>query len=129
MLDACVKCENMHKACEIFDEMKTQTNLNADLITYSTVIKGFCKQKNIEKAYHFLNIMLGSKITPDEALINLLLECCFSTGNTDKGIEIFNIMNSLKISASNITYSILIKVIITSWGRRIYGKSKMKFNM
>jgi len=113
MIDACVKCDNMIKALEIFEEMTNGNRaIYPDLITYSTMIKGFCKQKNIEKAYHFLNLILNNKITPDEALINLLLECCYSTGNIDRGVEIFNIMNSLKIPASNITYSILIKVNI-----------------
>ena len=112
MIDACVRCENMGKAMEIFEGMKQETAFTPDLITYSTMIKGFCKQKNIEKAYEFLHLMLNSNIRPDEALINLLLECCYATGKLDKGTEIFNIMNSLRIPPSNITYSVLIKVFL-----------------
>jgi pentatricopeptide repeat domain-containing protein 1 len=110
MLDACVKCDNMNKAAEIFEEIKASSTLNPDLITFSTLIKGFCKVKNIERANQFFQMILTHKIQPDEALINLILECCYGTGNTDKGVEIFNTMTNLKIPASNITYSIMIKV-------------------
>lgn len=110
MLDACVRCDHMEKLLEIFDEIQKNSSLRPDLVTYSTIIKGYCKEKNIEKASSFFHLMLNSKVRPDEPLINLLLECCFATGKLDKGTEIYGIMNSLRIPATNITYSILIKV-------------------
>jgi len=110
MLDACIRCDSMPKAIEIFETMQRERMFIPDLITYAIMIKGFCKQKNVERATQFLHMMLNSHIRPDEGLINLLLESCYITGKLDKGNEIFNIMNSLKIPASNITYSMLIKL-------------------
>lgn len=49
MIDCCVRCEDMLKATELFDQM-AQGDVSPDLITYSTLIKGHCQTKNIEKA-------------------------------------------------------------------------------
>ena len=108
IIDACVKGENITMASQLFAEMKTK--YSPDLITYSIMIKGFCRQKNIQKGYEFLMLMQSSNIVPDEALINLLLECCYSNNDSDIAVQIFNLMTSLKIPASNITYGIMIKV-------------------
>eukprot|EP01017_Pseudomicrothorax_dubius_P044136 TRINITY_DN7436_c0_g1_i1.p1 TRINITY_DN7436_c0_g1~~TRINITY_DN7436_c0_g1_i1.p1 ORF type:complete len:1144 (+),score=400.14 TRINITY_DN7436_c0_g1_i1:97-3528(+) len=108
ILDACVKCENLPRAQEIFADM--ERTLTPDLITYSTIIKGFCKRGDIETAYRFLDTMLDRNIKPDEALVNLILEGCYTSGKVDLGMKIFAIMNDLRISPSNITYSILIKI-------------------
>lgn len=62
LLDCCVRCFDMGTASKIFDEMQTggctkstsrrnedsQSVVQPDLISYSTMIKGFCKEKNIE---------------------------------------------------------------------------------
>ncbi len=112
MLDACIRCENIPRALEIFDTMQRERIFTPDLITFAIMIKGFCKQRNVDRATQFLHMMLNANIRPDEGLINLLLESCYITGKLDRGNEIFNIMISLKIPASNITYSMLIKVII-----------------
>ena len=47
LIDCCIRCNALMKAKEVFEEMKKST-IRPDLITYSTMIKGFCKEKNIE---------------------------------------------------------------------------------
>jgi pentatricopeptide repeat protein len=51
LLDCCVRCFNMPQAEVIFKAMQDQGQANSvrpDLITYSTMIKGYCKEKNLE---------------------------------------------------------------------------------
>lgn len=62
LLDCCVRCFDMNTASKIFDEMSqggciksnsrqqedSSYSVQPDLISYSTMIKGFCKEKNIE---------------------------------------------------------------------------------
>ena len=56
LIDCCIRCNSINTAVEIFDEIKLSTT-KPDLITYSTMIKGFCREKNIEKALMLLNEM------------------------------------------------------------------------
>lgn len=56
LIDCCIRCNSINKAMEIFEEMKLSPT-RPDLITYSTMIKGFCREKNIEKALIILNDM------------------------------------------------------------------------
>lgn len=112
-IDACVKADNLAKASELFEELNSNDKgMRPDLITYSTLIKGFCRQKNIDKAYYYLTHMQKQNIKPDEALFNQVLECCHSCNSCDLGIEIFNMMTSpaFRVAPSNITFSILIKL-------------------
>ena len=50
LIDCCVRCNNSAKAVEIFTEMK-ERKVSPDLITFSTLIKGFCKERNMEAAF------------------------------------------------------------------------------
>jgi len=54
LLDCCVRCNNIQTASLIFEEMKASST-SPDLITFSTMIKGYCKEKNIEKALEILD--------------------------------------------------------------------------
>jgi len=51
-----------------------------DLITYSTMIKGYCKEKNIEAALELLETMEDQQIKADEVLYNSLLDGCCKAG-------------------------------------------------
>ena len=111
IIDACVKADNIALASELFNELLDSSSyLKPDLITYSTLIKGLCRQKDIETAYYYLNLMQSFGIKPDEALFNLILECCHATNYYDLGLQIFEMMNQLRVPPSNITFSILIKL-------------------
>lgn len=41
MLDACAKCSCMEKASGLLEDMR-ETSIEPDIITYSTIIKGYC---------------------------------------------------------------------------------------
>merc|ERR1712202_21860 len=60
LIDCALICKNYQKADEIFQIMKSSPNHDSkpDLITYSTIIKAYCKNKNIEKALALYNEMI-----------------------------------------------------------------------
>ena len=126
VIDACVRCNNIQKALELFEELRCNGSFRPDMITFSTLMKGFCKQKDVERGLYFLKLMADMHIKPDEAMINILLECCYITGKTHRGMEVLDVMNSLKITPSNITYSILIKVDILSLSALLTCLSSME---
>lgn len=41
MLDACAKCGCMERASMLLEDMR-ETSIDPDIITYSTIIKGYC---------------------------------------------------------------------------------------
>lgn len=63
--------------------MKRRAETKPDLITFSTLIKGFCKDRNIDAAFKVLNEMKRANIEPDEVLFNSLLDGCFRSNEID----------------------------------------------
>ena len=91
MLDCCVECQNVDKMDEIYQTIKDKAsedddnNPQPDLITYSTVIKGYARSKNMEKVfdiYSFLNT--NSTFQMDEVIYNSILDGCAKTGKLEK---------------------------------------------
>lgn len=109
ILDACVKMQAFDKALILFEEMK-QT-INPDLITYSTLIKGFSKIGDLKVSYDLFTSMVEKHIIPDEPLSNLILEACFVNKNAELGIKIYESLNDLNAKFSSISYGIMIKVL------------------
>jgi len=68
--------------------MKVWSETKPDLITYSTLIKGFCKNKNIDDAFKILNEMKFNKIEADEVLFNSLLDGCFKSNELDLAFRV-----------------------------------------
>eukprot|EP00347_Sterkiella_histriomuscorum_P013026 403366299 len=116
LIDCCIRCNSIKKAMEIFEEMKQPiSHTKPDLITYSTMIKGFCREKNIQQALIMLNDMEKNNIMADEVLYNSLLDGCCKANEIEMALKVYKNMEILKIKPSNVTYSILIK---------IYGKQR-----
>ena len=111
LLNACVKCQSLDKATEIFAEM-TSTHIRPDLITYSTLIKGYCRGGDIARAHELFMAMIDSRITPDTAVINLFLENCFTSKKdySSEGIELFEMLQNSRIQPNQVTFSILVKL-------------------
>lgn len=47
-----------------------------DVISYSTMIKGFCKNDQIEKAMHLFSSLKNENILLDEVFYNSLIDGC-----------------------------------------------------
>jgi pentatricopeptide repeat protein len=90
-------------------------NAEPDLITFSTMIKGYCKQGYLSKSFQMLEMMTQASIVPDEVLYNSLLDGCVRSNEIELGLKVFDSMQQRGIPPSNVTYSILIK---------LYGRAK-----
>jgi len=116
MLDCCVECNKVDKMNEIYEQIKAKAieDENApqpDLITYSTVIKGYCRAKEMSqvfKIYDYLKTREDFKL--DEVVYNSILDGCAKSGKLEKAASIYNDMKAKNIPRSNVTYSILIKL-------------------
>jgi len=116
ILDCCVECNNYEMMEKIYEEIKSRVLLDEnsphpDLITYSTVIKGYSRMKNVEKVMDLYNFLKKrDDITLDEVIFNSILDGLLKTGKYDEALEIYNDMKKANVRRSNATFSILIKI-------------------
>ena len=119
MLDCCVENNSITKMNEIYESLKSNflesdydSNVpSPDLSTYSTVIKGYAKAKDMDKVFDIYSFLTKSKeFVLDEIIYNTVLDACAKTGNFEKAMEICESMRLQNVRKSNVTYSILIKL-------------------
>merc|ERR1719284_793780 len=56
VLDACAKCNAMHRASSLVEEMR-KTDVELDIITYSTLVKGYCCEGDVDRALRVVEEM------------------------------------------------------------------------
>jgi pentatricopeptide repeat protein len=115
LLDCAVQCNEFYKMDEIFKDIceneKKNPECSADLITYSTYIKGLCRCKRIDDAYNmFITLRNSKSYQVDEVLYNSLLDGLIKSHKNEPALNIYNMMQLDQIKPSNVTYSILIKL-------------------
>ena len=120
MLDCCVESNKLSKMNEIYVQIKEsfyadENQPQPDLITYSTVIKGYAKEGDMKKVFDIYQFLKnGNDFKLDEVIYNSILDGCVKQNHFDKAIEIYSDMKKLNITPSNVTYSILIKLFATN---------------
>merc|ERR1719230_1121620 len=93
---------DMHKA-----------NVEPDIITYSTLIKGYCLEGSVEKGFRVLDDMKAQgKLQADEIMYNSLLDGCAKQQRVEEALKLLKEMEaSDKVKPSNYTLSILVKLL------------------
>merc|ERR1719159_477603 len=90
--------------------MKTR-GLGPNLITYSTVLKGYCLRGDITSAFSVLDEMRrDTKFKPDEIMYNTLLDGCAQANYHEEGMRLLERMQAEGVRPSNFTLSILVKL-------------------
>lgn len=116
ILDCCVECGDflmMNKIYEGFKEKayESDSGVLPDLITYSTVIKGYGKMKNVEKVIDIYNFLKGrNEFVLDEVMYNTIIDSLHKAEKYEIALQIYEDMLKAGVTRSNATYSIIIKV-------------------
>lgn len=100
---------------DIFTYHQSQASCHLDLMTYSTMIKGFCKFGHLESALTLLDAMRHSSTTqPDEILYNSLLDGCSKAGKLDLAFQLYNQMQAegSGIIPTTVTFNSLIDACV-----------------
>merc|ERR1719386_317148 len=101
----------MDRAEELFEDMKT-FQVDPDVVTYSTLVKGYCLSGNIEKGFAVLRDMVSTgKYEPDEIMYNSLLDGCAKQHRLDDALKLLAEMEAANVPPSNFTLSILVKLL------------------
>merc|ERR1719486_854347 len=111
MLDACAKCCAMSRASQLLEDMK-DSHVEPDIITYFTIVKGYCLEGDVDRAFHVLEEMQSDdKFEPDEIMYNSILDGCAKQHRVDTSMKLLEEMRAAGIVPSNYTLSILVKLL------------------
>ena len=115
ILDVCVESGNSFRLKEIYDNIKTSAeNLEnfpqPNIVTYSTVIKGYIRNKNIEEAMKIYNFLKENNFKLDEIFFSIIIDGLAASGDLTKASAVFAEMKALNIKRSSVIYSVLIKM-------------------
>merc|ERR1719238_2068104 len=101
----------MDRASGLLEDMR-ESSVEPDIITYSTIVKGYCLEGDVERAFNVLEDMKGDdKFAPDEIMYNSILDGCAKQHRVDDALRLLEEMKSTGVIPSNHTLSILVKLL------------------
>jgi len=110
IIDACARCEELHRIPTLLKDMD-RWMIQPNIITYGAILKGYCQEGNLDKAYELLKSMKETTdFKPDEIMYNSLLDGCARQGLWERANAVLQEMEEAGIKPSNFTLSVLVKV-------------------
>merc|ERR1719231_1072844 len=89
-----------------------QPQIEPDIITYSTIVKGYCMSGDVDKGFEVLKEMKrDGKHCPDEILYNSLFDGCAKQHRLEDALRLLDDMTDTHVVPSNYTLSILVKLL------------------
>merc|ERR550537_280374 len=111
LLDACARLGRMERVPEILADMRAH-NVEPNLITFSTTMKGHCQAGDIQTALAIMaDMQRDTNLKPDEIMYNTLLDGCAQNSLYDEGMQLYDEMLKEGVRPSNFTLSILVKLM------------------
>eukprot|EP00927_Polykrikos_kofoidii_P020416 TRINITY_DN19686_c0_g2_i1.p1 TRINITY_DN19686_c0_g2~~TRINITY_DN19686_c0_g2_i1.p1 ORF type:complete len:379 (-),score=50.89 TRINITY_DN19686_c0_g2_i1:20-997(-) len=110
LIDACATCGEMSRVPELVESMSCQ-NIQPNLITYCSIVKGYCRENKLERAFELVGIMRSTtSLVPDEIMYNSLLGGCVRMRLFQRGMDVLANMESANVKPTNFTLCLLIKL-------------------
>jgi len=114
LIDACARSYDMARVPQLLQDM-AKDRLEPNIVTYSTILKGYCQENRLGKAFELLEEMKQStKYQPDEITYNTLIDGCARYGLYEKGVLLLREMQEAGVRPSNFTLSVLVKLATRS---------------
>merc|ERR1719172_414434 len=109
LMDVCVRCSDLRTAAVFLQDMM-QNGIEPDLITFSTLIKGYSHTGEVHKALALARELKARGLKCDEIMYNSLIDGCAKANKLQEGLMVFEDMIQSRVTPSNITFSILVKL-------------------
>merc|ERR1719310_483172 len=101
----------MDRVPQLLEDMK-EANVEPDIITYSTIVKGYCLAADVDRAFEVLEEMKrDNKFAPDEIMYNSLLDGRAKQHRVEQALKLLEDMKENGVAPSNFTLSILVKLM------------------
>lgn len=111
ILDAAVKSGDLATAESLLREMTASgSTFEPDLITFSTLLKGYCHVNELDKALQVTEAIKARGLRCDELVYNTLMDGCVKAGDVAVGLGLFEEMVHMGLKPSAITQSILARL-------------------
>merc|ERR1719272_836203 len=111
LIDTCARCGRMDYLPNLLADMKTQ-RLTPNIVTYSTMLKGYCQNGEVQKGFAILEQMkTEAHLKPDEIMYNSLLDGCAQNNLFEEGLRLLEEMQTGGVKPSNFTLSIVVKLM------------------
>lgn len=112
IIDACVKTGDLESAEGLLREIADPNNsaLEPDLITFSTLLKGYCHVGDLDKALQLAEAIKARGLRCDELVYNTLMDGCVKANDVTAGVGLFEEMVYAGMRPSAITHSILARL-------------------
>jgi pentatricopeptide repeat protein len=115
ILDVCVESKNFNKLNEIYLFIKKHAEENdnfpqPNVITYSTVIKGFAKCGKSAEARKIYQFLKENAYQLDEVLFNTVTDAFARANDVEQAFQVLNDMKACGVARSSVIYSILMKM-------------------
>eukprot|EP00933_Yihiella_yeosuensis_P047268 TRINITY_DN4301_c0_g1_i1.p1 TRINITY_DN4301_c0_g1~~TRINITY_DN4301_c0_g1_i1.p1 ORF type:complete len:1033 (-),score=273.52 TRINITY_DN4301_c0_g1_i1:115-3213(-) len=120
VLDVCIQSKDMRRAKELLQEMKTLNLL--DVITYNTLLKGYCGAGDLTGAKFVLREMSTSGFEPNDVSYNCIINAAVSSGQFQEAWSLIDTMTKKGIKIDQYTVSIMLKTLKVSGGGRDVAK-------
>lgn len=113
LLEGCVRKGYTNDIESIFKYHSQEKGI-VDISTISIMIKGYCKNKQMDKALELCNSLDNYNVEPDTMLFEYFLEGCAKNAAIDMAFDIFDIMQAKKIVVGSVSYNSIIEACIYS---------------
>jgi pentatricopeptide repeat protein len=111
IIDACVKSGDLATAEALLHDIASPgTALEPDLITFSTLLKGYCHVGELDKALQLAEAIKARGLRCDELVYNTLMDGCVKANDVTAGVGLFEEMVHCGMRPSTITHSILTRL-------------------
>jgi len=111
IIDACIKSGDLAAAEGLLREMTApDSQLEPDLITFSTLLKGYCHVGDLDKALQVAEAIKARGLRCDELVYNTLMDGCVKANDITAGVGLFEEMVQNGMRPSAITNSILARL-------------------
>ena len=114
ILNAYVRCGDMTGAKAVFEELKERKNIPLDVISCTTLLKGFCSIGDINSAVQLFSDMDNAKpkVLPNIRTLNTFFRGCLLAGTVDKGVEMFaRMQNTYNLTPDISTWEYIVNLL------------------
>lgn len=108
ILDVFISNGLVEKAAHVYESIKNSTGLMPDQITFNTLIKGCCRNKDFANAMKYFTEMKKHSLKPNRITYNSLMDLAVKDQKLKNALFLIEEMQNDDIAADGYTYSIIL---------------------